>query len=265
LQLYCDIKGTYGTGGFNSTYYITRKITNVSLLGGTIEGFTNLGLIAGQAALTDFTLRNTGDLEVYVSLTNVKVYNGRLVITNPAGLTLKDVSVYQNPATCDYAGCDMQLTTGGLDREYKVYNFNCLRTNNQPCIYWYIPAATGSPSFKAYAQADFTVIDANGNAISGATVTVLNKNNAQEFSATTNASGQFDTEQYVLFQSAVPTTVATGVATTWTTYSPFVITVSKQGYKTVRITTSIIAKATWTIKLDRSPFVGNNNMGNVWG
>jgi hypothetical protein len=264
LNLYCDFRGTYETGGFNSTGYITRKISDISFLGTTVRGFNIFVLTAGSGTLVDFILKNTTGLEVYTSLTNIKVYNGRLVIADPTGLTLKDVSVYQNPATCEYSNCDMQLSNTGNDYEYKVYNFNCLRTNNQPCIYWYITAG-GSPIFKAYAQADFTVIDANGNAISGATVTVLNKNNVQEFSATTNASGQFDTEQYMLFQSAVPTTGVTGVATTWTTYSPFVITVSKQGYKTVRITTNIIAKATWTIKLDRSPFVGNNNMSNIWG
>jgi hypothetical protein len=263
LNLYCDVKGTYESGGFSSAYYVTRKISGISFLGGSLDGFSVFVLTTGQTAMTDFTLKNIGGLEAWVNLTNIKVYNGRLVLSDPTGLTFKDIWVYQNPATCSYTGCDIQLSNGGYSYEYKVYNFNCLRTNNQPCLYWYMPSG-GSPSFKAYAQVDLTVIDANGNAISGATVKVLNKNKVQEFVATTNANGQFASEQYVLSQSAVPS-AGTGTGTTWTTYSPFVITVSKQGYRTCRIKTNIISKSTWLIKLDRSPYIGGNNMSNIWG
>jgi hypothetical protein len=258
LNFYCDIKGTYETGCFSSSGYLYRRITDVSYLGSSVDGFSNFVLSSGQTALTDFILKNTG-VEVNISLTNIKIYNGKLALADPTGLTFKDVWVYQDPATCAYANCDLQLSNTGNNYEYKTYDFNCLRTSNQPCIYWYITAG-GSPSYKGYAEIEMTVIDANGNAISDATVTVLNINNAQEFSTTTNASGQFDVEQYVLFQSAIPTTGVTGVLTTWTTYSPFVITVSKAGYKTVRITSNITGKITPIIKLDRSPYTNNMNL-----
>jgi len=51
--------------------------------------------------------------------------------------------------------------------------------------------------FKHYFTYNLKIVDENGNAISGATVKVFNKNNVQEFSTTTDANGLIS-EQSVL-------------------------------------------------------------------
>lgn len=96
------------------------------------------------------------------------------------------------------------------------------------------------------------VIDKDGNAISGATVTLNNVNGTQQFSVTTAADGTI-TEQIV------DSVDWTGTAETETNYNPFTLTISKSGFLTYRKDWTFPDRTQkkgidWTIKLFHSSY-----------
>jgi hypothetical protein len=264
INLFCDVKGKYGTNSITSynAGYFQHNDSGLDLTGASVEGFSVLVQQAGES-LDDFILRNTGDLETYDDVNNIKIYNGRFVFARVSLDTWKNIEVFQDPAFCSRSHADIQYSSNNTpdDTTPSLYNFTCLRANNQPCIQW-SSLGTGNPTMRFYSQVTLKIVDKDNNAISGATVTVLNTNGTQEFSVSTNASGEFATEQYVLSQSAVPTS-GNGVATTWTTYSPFTITIQKAGYESYRGIFTITTAIDWEIALRRSPYVGRDVMGDI--
>jgi hypothetical protein len=73
------------------------------------------------------------------------------------------------------------------------------------------------------------IVDSNGDSISGATVTIDDKDGTQEYSGTTDGSGDISTP--LIYQTA-HNDHGSG---SWTTNTPHTVTITKTGYQTKTI------------------------------
>ncbi len=135
--------------------------------------------------------------------------------------------------------------TGTLRQGVRVINLDLSQcgTSSKVNIQNYSThAVTKSPIHYVAFSLNLTVTDESGNAISGATVVLKDKDNNQLFSTTTSASGVI-TEQIVdILKAQYDTIPPSGTSSKafyfdtptvdWTYYYPFTLTVSKSGYET---------------------------------
>lgn len=111
---------------------------------------------------------------------------------------------------------------------FNLRNINTSRTNNRKVVYttYNAPTYTHVTTLYFYRGGTMTVKDVNGDAISGATVTLADAGTTASY--TTNASGEAVFE--VLEQKSVPPT--SGYYFTETYYDNWTLTVAKDGYET---------------------------------
>ena len=98
---------------------------------------------------------------------------------------------------------------------------------------------------KWYADIDLKVTDKDGNDIVGATVTVNNTNDAQQFSSNTDANGEISETVFVVKDAWS----GTGSSNTRTDYNNFTIEIKKAGYQTYKKVFTLYKKIDWTIAL----------------
>ena len=107
------------------------------------------------------------------------------------------------------------------------------------------PLWSGSPvlgcQIKWYASVDIKVTDKTGNNIVGATVTIKNKNDTQEFSTNTDANGEIS-EKIVVVKDEWS---GVGIDNTRTDYNEFTITIEKAGYQTYEKAFTTYKKIDW--------------------
>lgn len=105
-------------------------------------------------------------------------------------------------------------------------------------------------------ELDLTVLDVDGNAISGATVVLTDSQSSQVFSTTTDSNGQITTQVATYKQYTGGTLYSAGyhqyLADDVTTLSPHILTVSKAGYQTYTSVFDIDEKRGLVVTLQKS-------------
>ena len=118
-------------------------------------------------------------------------------------------------------------------------------------IYWY-QGQSVSPGAKLDVKEEFdiTVLNPDGTAISGATVTVKNKDDTEQFSLSTDANGEITSQDVLrLFCTPANNTNHAITADEKTNYNPFTLEIKKAGYKTYKNEFTIDSSIDWTIAL----------------
>lgn len=148
--------------------------------------------------------------------------------STPTNCTISDVKIKDSPcrlvistgAAIDFQNTDFNNATLQLDSRWSNATFTNCTHSNWSQLTWY---STSSGITRRRNTIDLRVTDDNGIPIEGATVTLLDKDDNEVFAVETDENGDIPT-QTVNYAYA---TYANG--TTWTTYGPFTMTISKAG------------------------------------
>jgi len=124
-----------------------------------------------------------------------------------------------------------------------IYLINPTLVNAKPLRVQFFAMGGGDHDVYYYTQFNFDlkVIDSNGNAINGATVTIEDKDGTEVFSGTTDANGEITqqtlTQKIDFFDDPNPASGNTTKDTpdSTTTKTPHTVTITKTGYKTKKI------------------------------
>lgn len=116
--------------------------------------------------------------------------------------------------------------------------------------WWGNPQSTGK--IHRALTFDVKVQDEKENSISGATVTLWDKNGTQVFSLTTDANGEITQQIVSVWTAEQKVEVPVVNETVETDYNPFTIKISKAGYETYKYSFTFKKKVDWTIKLKHS-------------
>ncbi len=142
------------------------------------------------------------------------------------------VSIEQATGSFTFDGCQTRLA--------KVWNYSGM--NPYGHIYFkdmdiatssIVPGWNGIPSFNdkllIVKRFNLKVVDASGDAISGATVTIKNVEGTSVFSGTTDAGGEIAEQTLVYYSGSF---VQYQSSFTWVIKTPHTVTISKPGYQT---------------------------------
>ena len=141
------------------------------------------------------------------------------------------------------------------------------RTDNIPIIHWQNFVDDGYGFVDIFYEFDITILDKNGNAISGATVKVEDKDGTALVDTTTDANGQISTQEIKAARYTHKAGSGSGSGPSYTDTDDrgqFMIKISKAGYGTFSQYFTMTAAIDWTFALIRSPYGGKDAMGAEW-
>jgi len=243
LTAYYAIIRVYGTVQFYSSKFSSSHATGDVQLTGFESGNTNNKVYNCQFDKIYLGLTN-GLVDIF-RINSEKSYGG---INIPQYATVNDYVItdaYYGIIFWQLAGTIKNLRIRGCTYAFTLNNNpnNCYIINGDIDT-WNINWL-GTSTGKVYRQYEFdlTVVDKNGSVISGATVTLYDKDGNQVFQVTTGADGKIATQ-----------TVSRGwyqqsTGNTLNEYSPHNLTITKEGYQTYMKKFTLTAKTDWTIAL----------------
>jgi hypothetical protein len=139
------------------------------------------------------------------------------------------------------------------------------RTDNVPVIYWL--TNNYSQYIDVYYEFDLTVLDKNGNGISGASVVVEDKDGTKVVNTTTAAGGTITTQEIKAARYTHTAASGSGSGPSYTDTDdrgPFTLRISKAGYGSFYQYFTMTSAIDWSITLTHSPYSGKRTMGSAW-
>jgi len=234
-----------------------------------VSGFSSVLIYAGIGPLLNFVVETSYLYPITgVDLSNADgvtikggylyIYYGdqdRLISFKIYAKTAYDIYIYSGFSTPD-------------DKSVTMINpyFNG-RTGNVPVIHWQNFVDDGYGFVDIYYEFDLTILDMNGNAISGAVVKIEDTSGTEIINTTTDANGQITTEEIKAARYTHKVGSGNGSGDTYTdtdAQGPFNLWVSQPGYQTRFMEFSLTAKTDWTISLRHGPMAGREAMGPTW-
>lgn len=246
----------YPVKGSGVHRYLIRGFngSQINLYGCSFRGFTNTyyslwirGVITAYHCLFDrVELRNVSG-ELY-DLVFVQIRSSAL---RTVTATMDEIRLFTSAAFMVEATSGLTVSNvvaRGITTFYYAYyqSGNSYLINADSDAWTFI--WSNSPNAKIYRQYEFdlTVTDKENNAISGATVTLKDKDDNQVFQVTTDAQGEIATQ-----------TVSRGwyeqaTGDTLNEYSPHTLTIEKAGCQTYERKLALEEKTKWEIKLAKA-------------
>jgi hypothetical protein len=268
VMLYAQVKA-YGFSWVNlyngaqvtsSDYQYCFEISYFGVVSGTSEFidcyFNGFNFLSLNGNTTDGLIKNC-------IFTNMKGVNFPTAFSME---NLKFIDCYHNYRGFDVSGSDTiyGIEFGGTyqsmaetwalteDKYFRnPVNLPAITTTN--ACYWSGGYGTNTKKFIFQYSVDIKVVDKNGTAISGATVSMVptgSNENSNNFSTTTAADGTI-TKQWVTHTVAVEANAAQPKSTL-TAYNDFTITVSKSGYKSFIYKGPLDELWDWRIMLNKA-------------
>jgi hypothetical protein len=225
LNLYgCKLSGLGGY--FSATNYsipyigINATTPTVNLTGSIL---TNFAIFVTKKSLSDLVISGC-DYEVYANQTRLEVRSGRMVVYG-SGLTLTDC-IIRNGTGSGWSGSDYQVANVAV-YPISVNPSFPNRTDSIPKIW-----CQSGAYMDFYFNLSLTVQTISGTAISGATVTIVDKNGSAISGSpfTTDANGNIAPN---IYSYKIGRNAASWEQDDYKTdYSPHTVTISKSGYIT---------------------------------
>jgi hypothetical protein len=215
------------------TIYISGTFEVISL---KIEMLRGFGPNNSNGIVRKLEITNCGDVGAGFN-PSYSVYDDALVFKNNRGMIVTDswTGSFQNIKACS--------NTALIDLGRYTGNVYCVNFEVDSWVFTWYGATGGTGTIYRQYTFDLKVTDKDQNAISGATVTVKDKDGNTVFSVTSNASGDIATQ-----------TVSRGYydqthGDTLQEYSPHTLTITKEGYQTYTGNLTLSQKTNRTIAL----------------